>query len=109
MQYKIKSWIPCEEEDPQFYPSLEAARRDLRGLEGMQPENIYKIYPVWNKPEIVECYFCGRKEKASVAQDTWTPSFWHNEFVEECGPACDVCSKRLKKNSDGEYFLPLGG
>ena len=109
MQYKIKSWIPCEEEEPQFYPSLKAARRDLHELEGMQPENHYEIHAVEEESETVGCYLCGKKEKASIAQDTWIASFWHNEFVEECGPTCDICSKRLKKNSDGEYFLPLGG
>jgi len=45
----------------------------------------------------------------SIAQDMWIASFWHNEFVRERGPACEECSKRLKKNTDGEYFLPLGG
>jgi len=107
MQYKIKSWIPCEEEEPQFYPSLEAARRDLQELEGMQPENHYEIHAVEGSQE-VECFFCGKKEKMSVAQDTWIASFWHNEFVKEEGPACEVCSKRLVVDPSGEYFLPLG-
>jgi hypothetical protein len=108
MQYEIKSWIPCEAEEPQFYPSLEAARKDLRELEGMQPENHYEIHAVERSRE-VECYFCGKKGMLPIAQDTWIPSFRHDEFVEDCGPACDICSKRLKKYPDGEYFLPLGG
>lgn len=108
MQYKIKSWIPVNEEEPQFYPSLKAARKDLQELEGMQPENHYEIHTVEGSQE-VECFFCGKKEILSVAQDTWIPSFWHNEFIREHGPACAECSKRLRINSDGEYFLPLGG
>ena len=108
MQYKIKSWIPYEEEEPQFYPSLKAARRDLHELVEMQPENHYEIHTVEGSQE-VECFFCAKKEKMSIAQDTWIASFWHNEFVEECGPACGECTKRLKVDPEGEYFLPLGG
>ena len=109
MEYKIKSWIPCnEEEDPAIYLSLEAARRSRQELEAMQPENRYEVHAVEDGGDL-ECYLCGTKEKESVAHDTWTPSFWHDEFKLECGPVCPICSKRLKLDADGEPFLPVGG
>jgi len=109
MEYKIKSWIPCnEEEDPAIYLSLEAARRSRQELEAMQPENHYEVHAVEDDGEL-ECYLCRTKEKESVAHDTWTPSFWHDEFKLECGPACPICSKRLQLDANKNPFLPVGG
>ena len=108
MEYKIKSWIPCEDEGPEIYTTLEAARKDLQELVGLQPKNHYEIRSVGDD-ENIECYLCGVVDKSSIAHDTWTPSFWHDEFKLECGPVCPICSKRLKLDADGEPFLPVGG
>jgi len=108
MDYKIKSWIPCEDEKPEIYATLKAARDDLQELAEMQPENRYEVHTV-EDDENVECYLCGTKEKESVAHDTWTPSFWHDEFKLECGPTCPICSKRLQLDANKNPFLPVGG
>jgi len=108
MEYKIKSWIPCEEDEPEIYATLKAARDDLQELAEMQPENRYEVHAV-EDDENVECYLCGTKEKESVAHDTWTPSFWHDEFKLECGPTCPICSKRLQLDANKNPFLPVGG
>jgi len=51
MKYVIKSWIPCEEEEPEIYDSLEEAQIDLKELKGMQPENYYSIVECDEKGE----------------------------------------------------------
>lgn len=46
MPYKIKVWVPVEEDEPEIYKSREEALRDLESLKLMQPENIYRIVEV---------------------------------------------------------------
>lgn len=46
MPYIIKVWIPVEPENPETYPTKEAAEKDIESLELMQPENIYKVVEV---------------------------------------------------------------
>lgn len=46
MPYKIKVWIPVEEDEPEMYKSRKEALKDLESLKLTQPENIYKIVKV---------------------------------------------------------------
>ena len=50
MAWKIKVWIPCEEEDVTVYQSGADADSALESMSMMQPENIYNT---------VECYELG--------------------------------------------------
>jgi len=109
MDYKIKSWIPCnEEENAQIFSDFLEVTKVLKHLTETQPDNLHKI-EILDEESKVECYLCGTKEKESVAHDTWIPSFWHNEFKSDYGPLCPICSKRLQLDADGEPFLPVGG
>ncbi len=46
MPWIIKVWIPVDEENPQTYPTKEAAEKDIESLELMQPENIFEAVEV---------------------------------------------------------------
>ncbi|MBO3842910.1 MAG: hypothetical protein FGF48_10950 [Candidatus Brockarchaeota archaeon] len=46
MPYKIKVWIPVEEDEPEIYKSRKDALRDLETLKLIQPENIYRIVKI---------------------------------------------------------------
>ena len=46
MPYKIKTWIPCEEEQITVYGSEREANITAASMSAMQPENMY---------EVVEC------------------------------------------------------
>ncbi len=46
MSWIIKVWIPAEPENPQTYPTKEAADEDIESLQLMQPENIYEAVEV---------------------------------------------------------------
>ena len=43
MPYKIKVWIPCDEEDITVYPTQNEAEHSEESMSMMQPENIYKV------------------------------------------------------------------
>jgi len=46
MPYRIKTWIPVEEEDPVIYKTREEAEKVYEQLRLLQPENIYKIVEI---------------------------------------------------------------
>lgn len=43
MKYKIKVWIPIEDDEETIYSSLKEAKDEVKNLELMQPENKYDI------------------------------------------------------------------
>ena len=46
MPYRVDCYIPTEADEPTVYATLTAAEEDRHELEGMQPENIYKIVQI---------------------------------------------------------------
>jgi len=46
MPYKIRVWIPVEDDESEAYRSRKEAQEDLEQLLLMQPENIYKVVSV---------------------------------------------------------------
>jgi hypothetical protein len=45
MPYKVKVWIPCDEEDITVYPSQQEAVEAKESMSLMQPENHYEV--IW--------------------------------------------------------------
>ena len=43
MAYKIRTWIPVDEEEQELYESLDQALDMLEQLKAMHPENIYNL------------------------------------------------------------------
>jgi len=52
MAYKIRTWIPVDEEEQELYESLDQALDMLEQLKAMHPENIYKLVEVRSEPEV---------------------------------------------------------
>ena len=52
MAYKIRTWIPVDEEEQELYESLDQALDMLEQLKTMHPENIYKLVEVRSEPEV---------------------------------------------------------
>ncbi len=43
MAWRIKVYIPVEDEESEPYPTKEEAEKEIESLSLMQPENIYEV------------------------------------------------------------------